>query len=289
MKRALVLGGGGPIGVYWESGVARGLYESGFPLDSVEMIVGTSAGAYVGAQLAKGEVPELSQPHGERSDLDLGDRRRVLAERMKRDAQTIGEIFRIWSAMQLTTAEHVQAIGRLVRSLDRSGEDEWIEQTRASTPVTEWPERRLCVVAVDTESGERRVFERDDGVPLTRAIAASSAVPGLFPAVEIQGRIYMDGQVHSSTNADLLLPHCPAQLLIAMPTNAATGRGIGPHAERMLAQEVAALRAGGCDVRICTPGSADTQRMGNNLMDYARGPDAYAVGLEAGRVWAGEL
>jgi NTE family protein len=142
---------------------------------------------------------------------------------------------------------------------------------------------------VDTDTGERRVFERNDDVPLERAIAASSSVPGLFPAVEIQRRIYMDGQVQSSTNADVLVAHRPDQVLIAMPTNATTSRGIGGHAERMVEQEIAALRAAGSKVLFKTPSSEDVQRMGPNLMDYGRVRDAFAVGVEAGRAWAAEL
>lgn len=290
MKRALVLGGGGPIGVEWEAGVANGLHEAGFALE-FDAIVGTSAGAIIGAYLAHGVVPKspdernAARPGGGTGHAASS----ALFDRSKLDARALGEIFKLWSAMQLTTTAELQALGKIVRGLDRSLEGEWIAQARNSAPFADWPARRLCVVAVDTESGERRVFERGDGVPLDRAIAASSSVPGLLPAVEIEGRLYMDGQVHSSSNADLLLPERPDQVLIAVPTNTRTGRGIGPHAERMLEREVAALRAAGCDVRILTPSSEDAQRMGNNLMDYARGRDAFAVGLDAGRAWAAEL
>jgi NTE family protein len=289
VRRALVLGGGGPIGVQWEAGLLTGLRESGFALETIDVIVGTSAGAIIGAHLGHGRTQ--SSPKARSADSkDPSSGPPAFFDRSKLDVQALGEIYRLWGAMQLTTSEQVRAIGKVVRALDRGTHDAWIASARASVPPgAAWPERRLCVVAVDLDSGERRVFERGDGVPLERAIAASSAVPGLFPAVEIDGGLYMDGQVWSSSNADLLLPERPEQVLIAVPTNAATGRGIGQHAERMLEQEVAALRAAGCDVRVRTPSSDDAQRMGGNLMDYARGPDAYDVGREAGRAWAAEL
>jgi NTE family protein len=288
-RRGLVLGGGGPIGVQWEAGLLTGLRESGYALDSIDVIVGTSAGAIVGAHLARGRTQ--SSPRERVADpTHPSAGPPAFFDRSKLDVQALGEIYRLWGAMQITSSEQVQAIGKVVRGLDRSAHDAWIAQARASVPPDAgWPERRLCVVAVDVDSGQRRVFERGDGVPLERAIAASSAVPGLFPAVEIDGGLYMDGQVWSSSNADLLLPERPEQVLIAVPTNAATGRGIGPHAERMLQQEIAALRAAGCDVRVRTPSSDDAQRMGGSLMDYARGPDAYDVGRESGRAWAAEL
>jgi NTE family protein len=290
MKRALVLGGGGPIGVEWEAGLVRGLSETGFALDDFEAVVGTSAGALVGSYVAHGRVPALfdeRRSDGRTEGAAAGAL--ALLDPSQLDARALGAIFQRWSAIQHTTAAEVQAIGALVRGLDRSREQDWVAHAAASTPFDAWPSRRLLVVAVDTESGERRVFARDAGVPFERALAASMAVPGLFPAVEIDGCLYMDGQVWSSTNADLLVAERPEQVLIAMPTNAATGRGIGPHAERMLEREIAALRAVGSDVRIVTPSAADTERMGTNLMDYGRRAEAFAVGLGAGRAFGETL
>ncbi len=54
VDRALVLGGGGPVGIAWEAGIAAGLAAEGVRLDAAERIVGTSAGSFVGAQLASG-------------------------------------------------------------------------------------------------------------------------------------------------------------------------------------------------------------------------------------------
>src|SRR5690242_12736445 len=57
MTRALVLGGGGPVGVGWESGLAVGLAAAGVEIGAAEEIVGTSAGSIVGARLALGMDP----------------------------------------------------------------------------------------------------------------------------------------------------------------------------------------------------------------------------------------
>ena len=51
MTRALVLGGGGPVGIAWESGLIAGFAEKGVDLSSAEYIIGTSAGSVVGSQL----------------------------------------------------------------------------------------------------------------------------------------------------------------------------------------------------------------------------------------------
>jgi NTE family protein len=285
MKRVLVLGGGGVIGVAWESGLAAGLAEAGVDLREVDAILGTSAGAIVGAQLAAGRIP--AQARAARGLLDADER--PAAPTGPLDVAVLGQIFTLWRAIEHTTAEQAAGIGKLARGVNRDAESAWIAQLETATNVEQWPELRLMIAAVDTESGERRIFDRHSGAPLAHAVAASSAVPGLFPSVTIDGRLYMDGQVHSSTNADVLVPLRPAQVLIAMPTNAASARGIGRHAERMLERELVSLRAAGCEVSVRMPSQADAARFGTNLMDPTHAGEAYAVGLETGRAWAPEL
>ena len=70
-------------------------------------------------------------------------------------------------------------------------------------PSPDWPARRMLLVAVDAETGAMRVFDRQSGVSLVDAVAASCAVPGVWPPVTIGGRRYVDGGVRSGENADL--------------------------------------------------------------------------------------
>ncbi len=83
-------------------------------------------------------------------------------------------------------------------------------------PTPSWPAHPLVITAVDTESGEPRFFDRTDGVSLVDAVAASCAVPGIWPAVEIQGRYYMDGGTRTIANADLAAG--AARVLILIPS-----------------------------------------------------------------------
>jgi NTE family protein len=279
MKRALVLGGGGIVGVAWESGLMQGLADAGVDVFGFDAIVGTSAGAIVGAQIAAGRMPGVENQRKSRPN-PLLDASRI-------DAQAVGAVFTLWAALDVTTAEKAAEIGRIACMIHRDHEATWVDYVSAG--LAEWPEGRLCVVAVDTATGLRRVFERDQGVPLGRALAASASIPSLLPSVSIDGQLYMDGQVHSSTNADVLVGEHPEEVLIAVPTNAVTGRGIGPHAERMLELEVAALRDAGCRVHVKMPTAEDAPRIGTNLMDPKRIAEAYVVGREAGQAFAREL
>lgn len=287
-KRVLVLGGGGLIGVAWEAGLVKGLLERGVDLRECDAFVGTSAGAITCARLAAGELP--IDPHAPRPPGSEG----ANVDPSRIDMQALGKAFNKWSRIERTTPADAREIGLTARVLYRDTEAAWVKGiTLVAGAAESWPRKPFFISAVDTESGERAAFDREHGVALGRAIAASAAVPGIFASVEIDGKLYMDGQVHSSTHADILLTHPRAQkpheVLIAMPTNSRTAPGIGGHAEREVAAEIEALKRAGCIVRFVTPTAEHAERIGTNLMNPKKMPDAYAVGLETGEALASEL
>lgn len=278
-QRALVLGGGGYVGTAWESGLCAGLFERGVDLRQCDAFVGTSAGAINGARLASDEWPLGPEVLGAAQPLDPS----------KLELAALSQIFERWSGMQRANAVDARAIGSLARHLYRDREDSWLQTVAAIAGRTDWPDKPLFITAVDTASGERRVFDARTGVSIVQAIAASSAVPGIFASIGIAGGRYMDGQVLSSTHADILLGSRPREVVIAMPTNRHTSPTIGGVAEREAAAEIEALRATGCRVHFVTPGAEHATRLGTNLMDALRVPDAYAVGMEQGRALAVHL
>jgi NTE family protein len=286
MKRALVLGGGGIIGVAWESGLLHGLSEAGFDPRQVDVIVGTSAGAITGSMVAAGMLPPVTGSQDARRREGDG---LLSMNRAAMDPKALGFIFSRWMKMTVTTPAEAAEIGKVAATLHRELEAQTVASIARLVDLPAWPERRLLVNAVDTLTGERRVFDRDSDVPLAHAVAASSAVPGIFSSVTIDGRLYMDGQVHSSTNVDALLPDVPELVLVAMPTNSVTSPGIGGHAERMLEAELAALKSSGARVTVRMPLPEHGARLGTNLMDAARAAEAFAVGREVGQQWASEL
>jgi NTE family protein len=267
------------VGIAWESGLCAGLSERGVDLRECDAFVGTSAGAIHGVRLAGGEWPLGPEVLGAAEPLDPS----------KLELAALSQIFERWSGMQRANAADARAMGSLARNLYRDREDSWLQTISALAGRADWPGKPLFVTAVDTVSGERRVFDARSGVPIVQAVAASSAVPGIFASIAIGGQRYMDGQVLSSTHADILLEAKPREVVIAMPTNRHTAPLIGGLAEREAAAEIEALKAAGCRVHFVTPGAEHAARLGNNLMDALRVPDAHAVGVEQGRALAVHL
>ena len=184
--RALVLGAGGLTGVAWELGLLAGLAERGVDLAQADLVVGTSAGSLVGAQVTSGVslrdlyVAQLAPPTG------------VAAPQLG-----AGNLLRwAWAVAGSRDPVQVRArIGKLALAANTEPEAQRRKLIEARVPVPEWPPRRLLITAVDAGSGEFTVFDAASGAGLVDAVCASCAVPGVFPPVTINGRRWMDGGV----------------------------------------------------------------------------------------------
>lgn len=197
-SRALVLGGGGVAGIAWETGLLFGLAEHGVDVLDADVILGTSAGSAVAAQITGGtSLADLHDRHafptGESTELPV----EVDLEKMIAD----------WTALLEATSPGIElraAIGRFAVAAPTVPERRRREVIAARLPRHEWPDRDIRIVAVDAATGEERVFTAADGVELVDAVAASCAVPGIWPPVSIDGHRYIDGGVRSSTSVDLV-------------------------------------------------------------------------------------
>lgn len=200
-KRALVLGGGGIAGIAWETGLLFGLAERGVDVLSADLLVGTSAGATVAAQITS-EVPlgTLYDAHvfpaGPATELAVDfDPDKLMAD-----------LVPLLTGLA-AGAEMRAAVGRYALAAPTVPERRRREVIEARLPSTEWPDRAMRIVAVDAATGEERIFTEDGAVALVDAVAASCAVPGIWPPVTIEGRRYVDGGVRSATNVDLATGH----------------------------------------------------------------------------------
>jgi NTE family protein len=153
----------------------------------------------------------------------------------------------------------------------------------ARLPAPHWPVRWLGVTAVDAETGEHRLFDRDSGVELVDAVAASCAVPGAWPVVRIDGRPYMDGGIRSMTNADLA--QGAAHVLVIAPLGYSEGNPVSGH----LRAEVRKLQAAGSRVDVIVPDAASLDALGDNVLDPARRRPSAAAGLQQASAEAAAL
>jgi NTE family protein len=249
--RALVLGGGGVTGIAWETGILAGLAEKGIDLAAADLVIGTSAGSVVGAQILGGPTLEdlyaaqLADPTGE------------LAARM-----TASAMLRFVAAMAWPGDEQRARarLGRAALKAQTVPEAERRAVIERRLPSASWPERRLLITSVDAETGELRVFDRDSQVPLPEAVAASCAVPIVWPPITIGGRRYIDGGVRSAANADLA-SGCDRVVVLA-PTTYALRRS------SRIGNQLASL---GASVRsvVVSPNAQARKAIGGNVLDPA--------------------
>ncbi len=270
-KRALVLAGGGLVGIAWETGILRGIADESPDtaralLDS-DVLLGTSAGSTVAAQLGSGE------------GLDTLFDRQVAAASAEIDpgvsVDDITEIFvTAMAEPNVTTAEKLRRVGAVALSTASVAESVRREVIAHRLPSHDWPDRVLRITAIDTATGELVVFERASGVGLVDAVAASCAVPGAWPPVTIGRRRYMDGGVGSIVNL-ALADDCDVAVVL-VPAGEATPSPFGGGA----AAEVAAFPGSAFGV---FADDASLAAFGPNPLDPAcRVPSARA-GREQGR------
>src|SRR5918999_377597 len=264
MDTALVLGGGGVTGIAWEWGMLAGLAAAGVDLSDPGFVVGTSAGSVVGAQVASGADVE------ERYAAQLAGPGAEVAAKL-----TGGALARIaWNVVRTRDPRRARArIGRLALAADTVPEAERRAVIESRLPAKTWPERRLLITAVDAASGEFITFDKDSGVELIDAAAASCAVPGVWPPVTINGRRYIDGGVRSAANVDLAAGY-DRVVVLAPITN---GFGAMPS----VARQVAGL-ADRAKVVVISPDKTARRAFGRNILDPAR----RAAAARAGRAQA---
>ncbi|PKH41380.1 NTE family protein [Nocardioides alpinus] len=275
-RTALVLGGGGITGIAWELGILAGAARAGVDLTDADVMVGTSAGSVVGAQVTN-DVPleDLYAAQLEPPDAELGGRlSRIAALKLAPPYLLPGS-----GRDKLARVGKVAMASHAPGSVDREG------VIRSRLPVHGWPERDLRVTAVDTQSGEFTVFTSGSGVDLVAAVAASCAVPTVWPPVEIDGRFYMDGGMRSTANVDVARDVDRVVVLAPLPRSLSKKTSIRAQLEKVGAREWSVI----------TPDAEALAAFGKNLLDPAKRKGAAEAGLrqseglvdELRHVWTG--
>ena len=283
MRIGLALGAGGVIGASWIVGAIEGLEaQTGFRAADADVVLGTSSGSLIGALVAA-QVPTAAMAaHAG------GAHSPELAELAEHDGTALrlarvplplgpGSLRMVLSARNPAVA----FAGLLPRGVVRT---DAIRELIERAIGTSWPERGgLRVVACDYATGRRVVFDGGGEPPMSPgdAVAASCAIPAFYAPVQIGGRRYIDGGIHSHSNLDLLLEAELDAVICLNPMSSGAWVGGGGMRDRIaaarrrrsaatLATEVASLRGAGTRVLVLEPAFADIAAMGNNMMARGR-------------------
>lgn len=294
---ALVLGGGGILGEAWMSAVLTGLSEAeGFDARNCRSYVGTSAGSIVAASLVAGLAPDArlghlpEQPPLSASEATDGVTPLRLAFGLAAHMGSVAAAPLASLALDSTAAGGAlirrAALRRLPvgrRSLAELGR--MIEQEGV-----EW-DGRLRVAAVQLDTGRRVLFGAPGApdLPVSAAVQASCAIPGVFRPVRAGGHSYVDGGAWSPTNMDGIEVSRGDRVLCLNPTGSlGSARGAAVGAISSLsrgaaAAEALALKHRGAIVTTINPDEASAAAMGTNLMDPRRRGEVIGSGLAQGR------
>jgi len=263
--RALVLGGGGVTGVAWEIGLLLGLAERGVDLTGADLFVGTSAGSVTAAQVTSGRPLEAmfeAQLAGATTEIPAslgtpGLLKFVLAGLWPGDPRK----GRAWLGRAALRASTVPEADRRTVIEQRVG-------------TADWPATPLKIAAVAAETGEFVVFDKSSGVSLIDAVAASCAVPLVWPPMTVNGTRYIDGGARSVANVDLAAGS--DRVVVIAPVTASARPSGKPQAQ---------AKALGIPQVVVRPSDAALTAIGRNPLDPAR----RAPAAKAGRAQAAEV
>jgi NTE family protein len=226
----LAIAGGGPVGAMYELGALRALDEAldGLDLERLDCYVGVSSGAFLAAGLANRiDTAQMCRIFitGDSDDVQFRPQtflRPAVYEYLRRAASLPRLTLDWWRALLPGQAGPYGEASRWSDVLTRFGglvptglfDNSEVERflrgifsRRGRSNDFRDLEGRLTVVAVDLDNGETVTFGGPgwDDVPISQAVQASAALPGLYPPVEVRGRQFVDGALRRTLHASVLL------------------------------------------------------------------------------------
>lgn len=239
-KVALALSGGGHYGIAFHIGYLKGLFDKGIDLRTVDYIIGTSAGS------------QVSKTISSMIDWDTIWQEQIIEkvnETTPISDKEMGELFQAFDQLakeSKSTKAWVDGMGEISKNtqpnVSLDARRDMIRNRLGSVPL-EWNDK-LNIVATELETSERKVFNAQSGVALIDALAASSALQGVWQPIPINGYHYYDGGSYSMENPDVV---DDAVKVIVLTTNLPIET---PYA---LDQLVEQMKADGKDVYVVKP------------------------------------
>jgi NTE family protein len=246
------------------AGLILGLRDQGVDLARADRFIGTSAGAVVGAVLTGGgDLERLTLP------------RPADAPSFPVDPSRFQEILTMLASPGLDQDEVYRRVGK--RALEMSVGDPAAYVARINELLTadEWPDRELVITSIDVATGKPKLWTRMDKAGLAEAVAASGAVPGVFPPIPIEGSYYIDGGMRSTINADLAVG---AEVIVVMEPLA-----------HVFPRTASDTELGGATTLFIVPDTEAIAAFGPNLFDSAALAPAYRAGVRQAEQAAAQL
>lgn len=288
LDRTVVLGGGGEYYLAWYCGFFNGLLERGVdPVGQADLVVGTSAGAYVGSSMTSGHFQHM------RDEFDFFAE---FPDRFAKLASVSAANLSQQRARELNFAvkdgdpDSIRAIGRAALAADNTVNGDSVERLAwmlTDDSRTSWPPPKMVTTANDCYTGERLVVGQDaaqrNGIGLTHATAASSSLPGVIGPTLLGQRFAMDGGI-SKTWAHTDLVAGSKRALIVTLTNGYEGSLLSgiPH---NIYGEIDTLKATGTAPMLIIAGTPP----GVNLLDPNQMAPAMRDGYDRAAVEAPKI
>ncbi|HEX3981157.1 MAG TPA: patatin-like phospholipase family protein [Acidimicrobiales bacterium] len=271
IQRGLCLGGGGLFFVAWQVAYLQTLANHGVRVDHADRVVGTSAGSIVGSALVAGKLKRMHSEVSVLSKVPAVVAALAPASTLTPSQQRALDLF-----VKATDGDPptVQAIGHAALAASTPKPEVMRRNISLVVGKGPWTSDALLITCVDAYTGERCVVTRSSLTSIPRAVAASSAVPGVFAPQPIGDRRCMDGGVSGTgTHLDLLAGAQRVLVLTLTDGTDVTEGMMTSHPGDGL-QELEDLKSSGAEVLVRTPSEVDLLE----LMTPAAVPKALALG-----------